>query len=150
MCKTTRDHLRALGDVAGTNRFENLAIAVQKDLDFIRLAARKNYPIPKFHYETKNFNIVKSNTDLTDNEVEINVTRGINYNVPNPKEIDTYVKIEFPWTQDEPFKTKTNVVKNEDNPEYNHTNVVEIQRSNRTCQRIFKRQSLKLEVFSKG
>ena len=99
MCKNTRDHHRAMGDVAGTNRFENLALSVQKDLDFVRLAHRKKLPIPKFHYEMKQFNIVKCNTDLTDNEVEVHVVRGITYNVPNPKDVDTYVKVEFPWPQ---------------------------------------------------
>lgn len=37
-CKQTRDHHRAMGDVAGTNRFENLAMAVQRDCDILRLA----------------------------------------------------------------------------------------------------------------
>jgi len=39
----------------------------------------------------------RCNTDLTDNELELNIIQGINYNVPNPKEVDTYVRFEFPW-----------------------------------------------------
>lgn len=85
-----------MGDIAGMNRFENLALTVQKDLDLVRYSKRKNFPLPKFHYEKRSFNIVHCNTDLTDNELEIIVVRGINYNVPNPKEVDTYVKVEFP------------------------------------------------------
>ncbi|EAT43762.1 AAEL004802-PB [Aedes aegypti] len=150
MCRNTRDHHRAMGDVAGTNRFENLALSVQKDLDFVRLAHRKRLPIPKFHYEMKQFNVVKCNTDLTDNEVEVTIVRGINYNVPNPKEVDTYVKLEFPYPQDDPLKVKTALVRDTDNPEYNHRQSVEIHRSQRACQRIFKRQAIKCEVFSKG
>ncbi|XP_058461847.1 coiled-coil and C2 domain-containing protein 1-like isoform X1 [Malaya genurostris] len=150
MCKNTRDHHRAMGDVAGTNRFENLACTVQKDLDFVRLAHKKRLPVPKFHYEMKQFNVVKCNTDLSDNEVEVTVVRGISYNVPNPKEIDTYVKLEFPYPQDDPFKVKTALVRDTDNPEYNHRQSIEIQRSQRACQRIFKRQAVKFEVFSKG
>lgn len=42
---------------------------------------------------------MRSNTDLSDNELEINVIRGIGYSVANPKEVDTYVKIEFPYPQ---------------------------------------------------
>lgn len=99
MCKNTRDHHKAMGDVAGTNRFENLALTTQKDLDFVRLAHKQNLPLPKFHYEKKSFNIVKCNTDLSDNEVEIHIVRGINYSVSNPKDVDTYVKVEFPWPQ---------------------------------------------------
>lgn len=37
MCKTTRDHHKAMGDVAGTNRFENMALVVQKDYDLIKI-----------------------------------------------------------------------------------------------------------------
>nr|XP_029719583.1 LOW QUALITY PROTEIN: coiled-coil and C2 domain-containing protein 1-like [Aedes albopictus] len=150
MCRNTRDHHRAMGDVAGTNRFENLALSVQKDLDFVRLAHRKRLPIPKFHYEMKQFNVVKCNTDLTDNEVEVTIARGINYNVPNPKDVDTYVKLEFPYPQDDPLKAKTALVRDTDNPDYNHRQSIEIHRSQRACQRIFKRQALKCEVFSKG
>lgn len=91
-----RDHHKAMGDVAGMNRFENLALTVQKDLDLLRYSKRKKYPLPKFHYEKKSFNIVHCNTDLTDNELEIVVVRGINYHVSNPTDVDTYVRIEFP------------------------------------------------------
>ncbi|KAL9704384.1 hypothetical protein quinque_007902 [Culex quinquefasciatus] len=150
MCRNTRDHHRAMGDVAGTNRFENLALSVQKDLDFVRLTHKKRLPVPKFHYEAKQFNVVKCNTDLSDNEVEVLVARGINYSVPNPREVDTYVKMEFPYPQDDPFKVKTGLIKDTDNPEYNHRQIIEIDRKSRACQRIFKRQALKCEVFSKG
>lgn len=150
ICKNTRDHHKAMGDVAGTNRFENLALSVQKDLDFVRLAHRKGLPIPKFHYEQKSFNIVKCNTDLSDNEIEIHVVRGIGYIVPNPRDVDTYVKVEFPWPQDEPFRAKTGVIKDTDSPDYNQKFQVEIQRNSKSFQRIFKRQQVKLEVFSRG
>lgn len=99
MCKNTRDHFRAMGEVASMNRFENLALGVQKDLDFVRLAHKEKLRTPKFHYEQKNFTIIKCNTDLNDNEVEINILRGINYTVPNPRDVDTYVKLEFPYPQ---------------------------------------------------
>lgn len=100
MCLTTRDHNKALGDVAGTNRFERLALNVTKDLDVIRLARKtKAVKVPKFHYEMKEFSIVKSFTDIMDNDMELTVVRGINYNSTNPKEIDTYVKFEFPFPQ---------------------------------------------------
>nr|Q29M42.2 RecName: Full=Coiled-coil and C2 domain-containing protein 1-like [Drosophila pseudoobscura pseudoobscura] len=150
MCKNTRDHHKAMGDVAGMNRFENLALTVQKDLDVVRYSKRKGQPLPKFHYEKRNFNIVHCNTDLTDNELEIVVARGINYNVPNPKEVDTYVRVEFPLLNDESFKTKTNVIKDTNSPDYDERFKVDIQRSNRQFQRIFKRHGVKLEIYSRG
>lgn len=43
------------------------------------------------------FYFSRCNVDLTDNDVEVEVVQGINYNVPNPKEIDTYVRLYFPY-----------------------------------------------------
>lgn len=151
MCLSTRDHHKAMGDVAGMNRFETLALSVTKDLDLIRLVKRRgDSALPKFHYENKDFSIVKSNTDLNDNDLEMTIVRGINFNCTNPKDIDTYVKYEFPYPTEEPVKDKTGTVKDTNNPEYNATVMFEIQRKQRACQRIFKRQAIKLEVFSKG
>ncbi|XP_037042405.1 coiled-coil and C2 domain-containing protein 1-like isoform X2 [Bradysia coprophila] len=150
MCKTTRDHHKALGDVAGTNRFENLALSVQKDIDILKIARRNKMAVPKFHYEKKAFNIVKCNTDLTDNELEINVIRGISYVVANPKDVDTYVKLEFPYPQETPFKTKTQLIRDSDSPDYNEKFVADIQPKVRNCQRVFKRHAIKFEIYSKG
>ncbi|KAJ8978015.1 hypothetical protein NQ317_002777 [Molorchus minor] len=150
MCLTTRDHNKALGDVAGTNRFERLALNVTKDLDVIRLAKRTDLSVPKFHYEMKEFSIVKSFTELMDNDMELVILRGINYQSTNPKEIDTYVKFEFPFPQDTPYTDRTSTVKDTNNPEYNETFIIPIQRSSRQCQRVFKRHGIKFEVYSKG
>ncbi|XP_055377305.1 coiled-coil and C2 domain-containing protein 1-like [Condylostylus longicornis] len=150
MCKNTRDHHRAMGDVAGMNRFENLALTVQKELDLIRFSRKKNIPIPKFHYEKRSFNIVHCNTDLNDNEIEVNIIRGISYNVKNPKDVDTYIMTEFPYPIDSHFTAKTSTIKNTASPDYDQKYIIEIQRSNRQCQRIFKRQSVKFDIYSKG
>lgn len=66
-------------------------------LFFFFFFCRKKTTVPKFHYEQKSFNVVKCNTDIAETELEINVVRGISYNVTNPKEIDTYVKFEFAY-----------------------------------------------------
>ncbi|XP_076256972.1 lethal (2) giant discs 1 isoform X1 [Rhynchophorus ferrugineus] len=150
MCLSTRDHHKALGDVAGTNRFERLALNVTKDLDLVRLAKRTGSGIPKFHYETKDFSIVKSFTELNDNDLELVIIRGINYKTDSPKDIDTYVKFEFPFPQDTPYYDKTGTVKDTNNPSYNHTFIIPIQRTSRQCQRVFKRHGIKFEVYSKG
>ncbi|XP_045472009.1 coiled-coil and C2 domain-containing protein 1-like isoform X5 [Harmonia axyridis] len=151
MCLTTRDHNKTLGDVAGTNRFERLALNVTKDLDVIRLAKKTpGAGVPKFHYENKDFSVVKSFTELTDNELEIAILRGINYNTETPKDIDTYVKFSFPWPQESPFTEKTATIKDTNNPEYDATFMVPINRTQRSCQRAFKRHAVKFEVYSKG
>ncbi|XP_063914192.1 coiled-coil and C2 domain-containing protein 1-like isoform X1 [Zophobas morio] len=151
MCLSTRDHHKALGDVAGTNRFERLALNVTKDLDIVRLARRTpDARVPKFHYENKDFSIVKSFTELGDNDLELTIVRGISYTCSNPKEIDTYVKFDFPYPQDEPFSQRTTTVKDTNSPEYNATYTIPILRTARVCQRVFKRQSVKFEVYAKG
>ncbi|KAH8377391.1 hypothetical protein KR093_005224 [Drosophila rubida] len=153
MCKNTRDHHKAMGDVAGMNRFENLALTVQKDLDLVRYSKRKNQTLPKFHYEKRSFNIVHCNTDLTDMELEIMVVRGLNYNVANPKDVDTYVRIEYPLLNasiPSLALAKTNVIKDSDSPEYDERFKVDIQRGNRQFNRIIKRHGVKFEIYSRG
>ncbi|XP_066143225.1 coiled-coil and C2 domain-containing protein 1-like isoform X2 [Euwallacea fornicatus] len=150
MCLSTRDHHKALGDVAGTNRFEQLALSVTKDLDIVRVAKRRGGRAPTHHYETKEFSIVKSFTELTDNEMELVIIRGINYRSDSPKDIDTYVKFEFAFPQETPYSDKTFTVRDTNNPEYNKTFLIPIQRNSRQCQRVFKRHGIKFNVYSKG
>nr|XP_023013952.1 coiled-coil and C2 domain-containing protein 1-like isoform X1 [Leptinotarsa decemlineata] len=150
MCLTTRDHNKALGDVASMNKFERLALNVTKDLDVIRMARKSSKIVPKFHYEQKDFSIVKSFTEIMDNQMEVTIHRGINYQSDNPKEIDTYVKLEFPFPQDTPFSDRTSTIKDTNNPEYQKTFVIPIQRNSRQCQRTFKRHGIKFEIYSKG
>lgn len=78
------------------NRFDNLAVTTQHDLKLFKLAHKKGYKVPKFKFEQKNFSIIKCNVDLAETELEIEVVRGIGYNVSKPKDVDTYVKVEFP------------------------------------------------------
>ena len=34
---------------------------------------------------------------MGDSDLELTILQGISYNVANPKEVDTYVKFEFPY-----------------------------------------------------
>ncbi|KAK9509935.1 hypothetical protein O3M35_004822 [Rhynocoris fuscipes] len=150
MCMETRAHFKAMGDVGNANKFEQLAINTKKDYDTVKIACNKDDPVPRFHYEKRSFSIVRCNTDLTDNEFELSIIQGINYNVPNPREIDTYVRFDFPYPTDNHYIEKTPTVYNTNNPEYNSVFKIDVQRSNRTFQRIFKRQAIKFEIWSKG
>uniref|UniRef100_T1HIT7 Uncharacterized protein n=1 Tax=Rhodnius prolixus TaxID=13249 RepID=T1HIT7_RHOPR len=150
MCMETRAHFKAIGDVGSANKFEQLAINTKKDLDTVKIACNKDDPVPRFHYEKRSFAIVRCNTDLNDNEFEISIIQGVNYNVPNPREIDTYVKFEFPFPTDSPYRERTPTVYNTNNPDYNSIYKIDIQRTNRSFQRIFKRHSIKFEIWSKG
>lgn len=150
MCAHTREHFKATGDVASSNRFEQLILHTKKDLDAVRAACKRGDTIPRFHYENRSFTIVQCNTDLNDSDCEACVLRGVNFNVQNPNDVDTYVKLEFPYPSDNPPQDRSNVVKDTNNPEYNHKVVFSIDRKARALARVFKRHSLKVQVWAKG
>ncbi|XP_063376006.1 coiled-coil and C2 domain-containing protein 1-like [Cydia fagiglandana] len=150
LCQANRDHNRAMGNIAEMNRFENLAVRVKQDLDVVVVAKSLNQNPPKFHYESRQFAVVQCNTDLNENDLELTIVRGIAYNVPNPKEVDTYVKFEFPYPQDAPIIDRTSQVKDTNNPEYGAVFPLAIHRAARPCLRVFKRHGIKFEVYSKG
>jgi len=150
MCMTNRTYFKEVGDIASANKFEQMALHSKKDLDAIRFAFKRGDPVPKFHYETRAFSRVVSNTDLTDNDLELNILNGINYVVKNPKDVDTYIKWEFPFPRDAPTYDKTGVVKDSNNPEYNSTFKIVINPRDKTFQRVVKRGAVKVEVWAKG
>ncbi|XP_063849873.1 coiled-coil and C2 domain-containing protein 1-like isoform X3 [Scylla paramamosain] len=150
MCAETREHFKATGDVASSNRFEQLILHTKKDLDAVRAAFKRGSTPPRFHYENRSFNIIQCNTDINDTDCEVNILRGINFNVQNPKEVDTFVRVEFPYPADNPPQDRSVVVKDTNNPEYNHKVVFSIDRKSRALARVFKRQAIKFQVFTKG
>ncbi|XP_053602867.1 coiled-coil and C2 domain-containing protein 1-like isoform X2 [Plodia interpunctella] len=150
LCLDNRDHNKEMGHIAEANRFEHLAVTVKQDLDVVLVAKRLNQDPPKFHYETRQFAVVQCNTDLNENELELTIVRGIAYNVPNPKEVDTYVKFEFPYPQETPVSDRTALIKDTNSPEYNALFTLAISRGSRPCLRVFKRHGIKFEVFARG
>ncbi|CAH1645163.1 unnamed protein product [Spodoptera littoralis] len=147
MAKEYMRHCQNMGHVAEAKMYEKLAVRVKEDLDVLRVAVLNNRGLPNFHYVTREFSITQCNTDLGVNDLELKIVRGIAYNVA--KDIDTYVKFEFPFPQEAPVSDRTDVVKNSNSPEYNAVFPLTITR-NRACQRVFKRHGIKLEVWSKG
>ncbi|KAK6643153.1 hypothetical protein RUM43_004656 [Polyplax serrata] len=150
MCMNTRNHFKLNGDIANANHFEQFALQFKKDLNYVKVSHSRNNPVPKFHYENKTFSAIQSNTDLTDNELELTIMQGINYKVSNPNDVDTYVTYEFPYPSTSPPSGRTSTIKNTNNPVYNTKLVFPINREASACQRIFKRHGIKLEVWSKG
>ncbi|KAJ8669868.1 hypothetical protein QAD02_001127 [Eretmocerus hayati] len=147
-CLNTRDHCKAIGDVSSYNKWGRLALDYMKDLDMVRVRKRDNRPPPQHHYEIKTYSIVQCCTDLTDADIEISILRGTNYT----KEVDTYVIFELPWPSDSPSTDRTSTIRDSNNPEYNAvfplTGIID--RTQRQCQRVFKRHALKCQVWSKG
>ena len=106
MCAQTREHFKAVGDVASCNRYEQFILDTKKDLDAVRATCKRGDDLPRFRYLPREFTIVQCNTDLDDSDCEMNILRGINYNVDNPSEVDTYVKIEFLYPSDNALQDK--------------------------------------------
>ena len=168
MCMTNRTYFKEVGDIASSNKFEQMALNAKKDLDAVRNEFKRGGPVPKFHYETRGINYVIQqqiisiiltlsafsrvvrNTDLTDNDLELSILNGINYVVKNPKEVDTYIKWEFPFPRDAPTVDKTSVVKDSNNPQYDFSQKLVINPRDKTFQRVVKRGQVKMEVWSKG
>ncbi|XP_046961608.1 coiled-coil and C2 domain-containing protein 1-like isoform X2 [Vanessa cardui] len=150
LCLTNRDHYKAMGNIAESNRFEHLAVSVKQDLDVVKVAKSLGENPPKFHYENRKFSVIQCNTDLNENDLELTIVRGIAYNVPNPKEVDTYVKFEFPYPQEAPVSDRTQLIKDTNSPQYSAVFNLAIQRNARPCLRVFKRHGIKFEVYSRG
>ncbi|XP_031368889.1 coiled-coil and C2 domain-containing protein 1-like isoform X2 [Apis dorsata] len=146
-CLCTRDHCKALGDVSGYNKWERLALNYKRDFDMLIVRKRDALPPPQHHYEIKTHTIVQSCTDLSDNDIEISIIRGVNYS----KDADTYVILEFPYPSDNPQSDRTTTIKGTCNPEYEAIfSLTGIDRTSRQCQRAFKRHALKCQVWAKG
>jgi len=150
MCMNNRAYFKEVGDVASSNKFEQMALHSKKDLDAVRFAFKRGDQVPKFHYEVRSFSKVHSCTDLTDNDLELSILNGINYVVKNPKEVDTYARCEFPFPRDTPTINTTEVIKNTNNPEYDKVFKIVINPRDKGFQRTIKRGSLKVEIWSKG
>ncbi|KAF4526724.1 hypothetical protein B566_EDAN015756 [Ephemera danica] len=177
LCIATRDHFKATGDVAGGNRFEQLAVRTQRDLLLVRACRKKGDPVPRFRYETKSFSLLQCCTDLGDNDLELNIIQGINYTDNPPKDKTALIRdtnnpqykqtfmLSFVRSakacqrifkrhsiklEDNPPKDKTALIRDTNNPQYKQTFMLSFVRSAKACQRIFKRHSIKLEVWSKG
>jgi len=65
---------------------------VFQDLDALRNAYKRGDAVPKFHYERRAFSKVICNLDLGDNDLEITVLQGVNYNAAGSKELNSYCK----------------------------------------------------------
>ncbi|XP_077496254.1 lethal (2) giant discs 1 isoform X2 [Amblyomma americanum] len=148
MCIQNKDHFFKLGDVSSGTKFEKLAQDTNRDLLVVKNLRQRNDPLPRFHYETRVFSIVRCNHDLTDSDIEVAVVRGVN--LPGkPDDLDSYVMVTFPFPNDAPQSARTRTVKDTNNPEFNETFKFEVNRKSRSLARVMKRHPIKCEVWAK-
>lgn len=95
MCKRNKDYFLQLGDVSTASKFEKYAVESKKDLDMLIARWRRGDRVPSFKYETRTFSIVICNTEVGTNEISLEVIKALD--IPGKSDIDTYVKVEFPF-----------------------------------------------------
>ncbi|XP_030852096.1 coiled-coil and C2 domain-containing protein 1-like isoform X3 [Strongylocentrotus purpuratus] len=143
-----------LGNIKSEKRFQEFQDSCQQDLDLLISKQSRGEALPRHHYEQRTLPSVRLCPDVKENEAEITIVQGLQLHCPNEKDskdIDTYIKAEFPYPSDEPPTHKTGWAKGADNPQYNLSYTVEINRSSRTFNSAIKRKAIKLEIiYSKG
>ena len=95
MCKRNKEYFLQLGDISTSSKFEKYTIDTRKDLDMLTVLWRNGHKVPSFKYETRTFSIVICNPEVTANEISVEVTKALD--IPAKNDVDTYVRIEFPF-----------------------------------------------------
>ncbi|NXX31910.1 C2D1B protein, partial [Nicator chloris] len=143
-----------LGNVAETTRFEKLAQGCKKDMDILQLARAQGMDPPSHHFEERTFKMIRIFSDLNSTEMHLLIVRGINLPAPpgvSPRDLDAFVKFEFQYpSAEQPQKSKTPVINNNNCPEYNQLFKLNINRNHRGFRRAIRSKGIKFEVFHKG
>ncbi|NWU14809.1 C2D1B protein, partial [Cephalopterus ornatus] len=143
-----------LGNVAETTRFEKLAQGCKKDLEILQLARAQGMDPPSHHFEERTFKMIRIFSELNSTEMHLLIVRGINLPAPpgvSPRDLDAFVKFEFQYpSAEQPQKSKTPVINNNNSPEYNQLFKLNINRNHRGFRRAIRSKGIKFEVFHKG
>lgn len=143
-----------MGNVAETTKFEKMAEQCKKSLEILKLAQNRGLQPPKHHFEERTYRTVRIFPELSSTDMVVVIVRGMNLPAPSgvaTNDLDAYVKFDFPYpSTDQPQKHKTSVIKNTNNPEYNQSFKLNINRNHRGFRRVVQSKGLKLEVLHKG
>ncbi|XP_067170766.1 coiled-coil and C2 domain-containing protein 1A [Apteryx mantelli] len=154
MCMNYSKQFTHLGNIAETTKFEKMAEDCKQNMEILKQAHARGFPLPKYHYEQRTFNVIKIFPELNSNDMVLSVVKGINLPAPPgvaPNDLDAFVRFEFPYPNaEEAQKDKTNVIKNTDSPEFNEQFKLYINRGHRGLKRIIQAKGIKFEVAHKG
>ncbi|NXJ62093.1 C2D1B protein, partial [Rostratula benghalensis] len=143
-----------LGNVAETTRFEKLAQSCKKDMEILQLARAQGMDPPSHHFEERTFKMIRIFSELNSTEMHLIIVRGINLPAPpgvSPRDLDAFVKFEFQYpSAEQPQKSKTPVINNNNSPEYNQLFKLNINRNHRGFRRAIRSKGIKFEIFHKG
>ncbi|NXD18454.1 C2D1A protein, partial [Nothocercus nigrocapillus] len=154
MCVTYSKQFTHLGNIAETTKFERMAEDCKQNMEILKQAHARGFPLPRYHYEQRTFTIVKIFPELNSNDMVLSIVKGINLPAPPgvaPNDLDAFVRFEFPHPNaEEAQKDKTNVIKNTDCPEFNEQFKLYINRGHRGLKRVLQTKGIKFEVAHKG
>ena len=68
----------------------------ERNEDFFNSQVSESILVNATNFQANVFVCLRCCTDLKDDDMEVTIVRGLSYNVPNPKTIDTYVRFEIP------------------------------------------------------
>ncbi|XP_067220224.1 coiled-coil and C2 domain-containing protein 1B isoform X2 [Chanodichthys erythropterus] len=153
-CMTYSKQFTHMGNVAETTKFEKMAEQCKKSLEILKLAQNRGLQPPKHHFEERTYRTVRIFPELSSTDMVVVIVRGMNLPAPSgvaTNDLDAYVKFDFPYpSTEQPQKNKTSVIKNTNNPEYNQSFKLNINRNHRGFRRVVQTKGLKLEVLHKG
>ncbi|CAF4820597.1 unnamed protein product [Rotaria sp. Silwood1] len=146
--------MEGINNVKYTNEYKVLEQRCANDLEKLRQCFQHGLKPPLFHYERRQMTIVQVNSDLGDNDLEVNILRGINLPVPqgqSASSLETYVFIEFPYPTETPQAARTRLAVGSVNAEYpDSLHKFYIKRNDAKFRRLMNRKELKLAVFYKA
>uniref|UniRef100_A0AAY3ZW45 Coiled-coil and C2 domain-containing protein 1B n=1 Tax=Denticeps clupeoides TaxID=299321 RepID=A0AAY3ZW45_9TELE len=135
-------------------QFEKLAEECMKDIELLKKAHAKGCATPKYHTEERTFNTVRMNSNLTANDLQLIIVKGVNLPAPagcSPGDLDASVRFEFPFpSAEEAQRDKTSTVKNTNCPEFKEQFKLSINRTHRSFKRVVQSKGIKFEVIHKG
>ncbi|XP_070794307.1 coiled-coil and C2 domain-containing protein 1A [Pituophis catenifer annectens] len=154
MCISYSKQFTHLGNITETIKFEKMAEDCKKNMEILKQAHTKGFPLPKYHYEQRTFSMIKIFPELNSNDMILSIVKGINLPAPpgiSPDDLDAFVRFEFHYPNaEEAQKDKTSVIKNSNCPEFQEKFKLYINRSHRGFKRAIQSKGIKFEVVHKG
>ncbi|NXI61099.1 C2D1A protein, partial [Anseranas semipalmata] len=154
MCMNYSKQFTHLGNITETTKFEKMAEDCKQNMEILKQAHARGFPLPKYHYEQRTFSVIKIFPELNSNDMVLSIVKGINLPAPPgvaPNDLDAFVRFEFPYPNaEEAQKDKTNVIKNTDSPEFKEQFKLYINRGHRGLKRVIQAKGIKFEVAHKG
>jgi hypothetical protein len=128
-------------------KFRKLGEFLKQDIDIVIQAKSKQTGVPRFTYRPIHLSYKKVITDISANELEIQVIQAIGLHATKETgPLNTFITCEFPYPGDAGIKFDSAVVTSAD-PIYNVVKRLSIER-NRNFQRVLERKKLIVTLFN--